>query len=113
MLTRMRLTFAILLLAMLFVALAPGTIIGEFGSGENRHALAFVLLPLVSAFAWPRVPLHWQFAAYAGLGGAIELAQAAINVFHTPQWGDWLVDIAAAAVALGAVWLLRRRLARP
>jgi hypothetical protein len=112
MLTRMRLTFMILLTAMLFVALAPGTIIGAAGSGENRHALAFAVLPAVSALAWPRVPLLWHFAAYAALGGAIELAQAMVSDFHTAQWDDWLVDMAAAAAALGAVALVRRRLAR-
>jgi hypothetical protein len=113
MLTRRRFTFLILLALMLFVALAPGTIIGEFGSGENRHAFAFALLPLVSASAWPRVALKWQFAAYAALGGTIEVAQWGIANFHQPELGDWLVDMMAAAAALGLVWLVRRRLARP
>jgi hypothetical protein len=112
MLTRRRFTFLILLALMLFVALAPGTIIGTFGSGENRHAFAFALLPLVSAAAWPRVALKWQFAAYAVLGGAIEVAQWAISTFHSAQWRDWLVDMAATAGALLAV-ALARRLARP
>lgn len=112
MLTRRRFTFLILLALMLFVALAPGTIIGSFGSGENRHAFAFAVLPLVSAPAWPRLRLSWQFAAYAALGGAIELAQWALANFHQPEWADWLVDMSAAAAALLAV-ALYRRLARP
>jgi hypothetical protein len=112
MLTRSRLLFATLLVLMLFVALAPGEYIGAAGSGENRHFFAFALLPMVSAIAWPRIALGWQFAFYAALGGGIELAQGAMHSFHHAEWGDWLVDMAAAAIALGIVAAWRWRLAR-
>jgi hypothetical protein len=108
MLTRRRLLFFVLITAMLFVALAPGELVAPLGTGDNRHAFAFAVLPLVSAVAWPRIDLRVQFAAYAALGGAIELAQAVIHNFHTPEWDDWLTDIGAAAVALGLVWAVRR-----
>jgi hypothetical protein len=112
MLTRSRLLFLTLTALMLFVALAPGEIIGPAGSGENRHFFAFALLPVVSALAWPRVPLFWQFAFYAALGGAIEVAQGVMNSFHHAEWGDWVVDMAASGLALGLVAVVRWRLAR-
>ena len=113
MLTHSRLLFLVLVTAMLFVALAPGDIVGMFGTGENRHAFAFGVLPLVSAVAWPRLDLRIQLAAYAALGAAIEGAQWLIHDFHTAEWDDWLVDVAATIAALALVWLIRRwRLAR-
>ena len=108
MLTRRRLFFFVLVAAMLFVALAPGEIVEPYGTGDNRHAFAFGVLPLVSAIAWPRLRLRVQLAGYAALGGGIEGAQWLIHNFHTAEWDDWLTDVGAAAVALGLVWAWRR-----
>jgi hypothetical protein len=114
MLTRTRLIFLILIVFTLFMAMAPGTITGLTGSGDDdRHVLAFAVLPVAGAVAWPRLPLWPQFLGYAALGGGIELAQWAMHRWHSAEWSDWFLDMAAAAVALSIVWLARRRLARP
>ncbi|MBO9711503.1 hypothetical protein [Sphingomonas sp.] len=106
--TRSRLTFLFMLVMMLFFAFSPGQLTGEFGTGENRHAFAFAVLPLVSAFAWPRFRLRWQFLIYAALGGSIELVQMLLRTTHVAEWDDWFTDIGAAAIALLVAWGLRR-----
>lgn len=110
--TRSRLFFLFLLLTMIFFALSPGEITDFTGTGDDRHAFAFALLPLVSAIAWPRIPLTIQFLAYSALGGGIEIAQWIRRDWHTAEWDDWFTDMAAAAVALLIVAAVRRYRAR-
>lgn len=103
----LRLFYLVLIVVMLVLALAPGTVLGVWGSGENRHAFAFLVLPIASSVAWPRIGPVRQFLFYSAIGGGIEIAQGLIHVWHSAKWSDWFVDMGAAALALGVVTLVR------
>lgn len=98
--TTIRLFYAALLAAMLYLALTPGPWGQIIESSEERHALAFAILPLLSCLAWPALGVVLQFLFYAALGGAIELAQLAMHAGRNAEWNDWFVDLLVAAGAL-------------
>jgi hypothetical protein len=107
-LTAFRMLYCVLLAAMLYLALTPGPLRDIVPVSEHRHVLAFAVLPIVSSLAWPRLSLRLQFAFYAALGGAIELVQSGMGLGRQGTLQDWLVDCAAAAVALVLVGIWRR-----
>jgi VanZ family protein len=78
---------------------------------DGEHALAFVLIGLAFALAYPRQRL-WAAGVAVVLIGALELLQLLVPGRHA-QFEDFLVDALAAlagfalAVILG--WLLRLR----
>lgn len=107
MLLFLRLFFLLLVAAMAIAAVAPGPILGIQGNGDNAHAYAFLILPIASSVAWPRVRPLWHFLGYVMLGGAVEIVQPLFGTSHIAEWEDWIVDIVAAGGALGVVVLVR------
>ncbi|HTG38215.1 hypothetical protein [Sphingomonas sp.] len=105
----MRILFTVAVLSVTFFALVPGSLGAIIESGEQRHILAFAMLPAISALAWPRISLTLQWLGYTAFGGAIELAQGWMAVGRAAEMDDWLVDMAAATLALACVQLLRSR----
>ncbi|RYY25545.1 MAG: hypothetical protein EOP62_13040 [Sphingomonadales bacterium] len=99
--------FVFALAMVVFLALTPGPLGLVVESGPVRHLLAFAALPVLSALAWPRIRMVWQFAAYALLGAAIEIAQLLMDVGRLAEWDDWANDLVATAVALMLVALVR------
>ncbi len=68
-----------------------------------QHMLAFATLGVLAASGWRDKPLWVLFGALAAFGGFIEIAQAVPALHRDSQWSDWIADMAAAAIAIGAV----------
>lgn len=71
------------------------------------HMLAFLVLAGLAAIAYPRLRLVTVFLGLAVFGGAIEVVQSLPVLGRGPSLLDWFADIAAAAVVLVAVGLMR------
>lgn len=105
----MRILFVVAAAGVTFFALVPGSLGMIIESGEQRHILAFAVLPAISAFAWPRIGPFVQWLGYALFGAAIELVQGWMAVGRAAEMNDWLVDMAAAALSLLAAQMIRAR----
>ena len=94
--------------AILWLALTSRPPGNTIGTDEFRHALAFVTLVLLGAFAWRQLSLWILWFLLVAFGGAIELAQGAMGAGRLASWDDWYVDIAATTGAVLIVALYRR-----
>lgn len=72
------------------------------------HILAFAVLALLAAFAYPRIRLLTILAGLSSFGAMIELVQLIPALNREADWTDWAADTLAAAAVLGCVFLLRR-----
>tara|TARA_R110001592_G_scaffold58295_3_gene176748 strand:- start:66 stop:431 length:366 start_codon:yes stop_codon:yes gene_type:complete len=72
------------------------------------HILAFAVLALLAAFAYPRIRLLAILVGLSLFGIMIELVQLIPALNRTADWTDWAADTLAAAAVLGCVFLLRR-----
>ncbi|WP_131601072.1 hypothetical protein [Sphingomonas sp. 37zxx] len=102
-----RMLFIVLVMAMLYLALTPGPLGSIIADGEQRHVLAFTMLPLIGSVGWPGLSLRLQFVLYAMLGGTIEIAQEWMGLGRAGEWADWSVDCLATAAALLVVGIIR------
>ena len=85
-----------------FFALAPQGLSPDFGASDPvTHGLAFFVLAAIGAIAFPALSLTRLWLCLALLGGAIELMQAIPALNRGPSFAEWLIDMVAAAVALG------------
>lgn len=102
---------AVLALAILVLTLMPVGHIQGAGTWSDKtdHLLAFAALAFPLSLARPRRALL-ILAGAAALGGAIELIQP--HVGRSGEWGDFLADVAGAALGAGAGWLGGRALER-
>lgn len=107
-----RLAFFVTAVVVTLFALLPGPLGQIIESGEERHLLAFAMLPALSSLGWPRVGPVRQWLGYALFGGAIELAQEWMGLGRHAELSDWLLDLAAAAISLALAHAIRR-LIRP
>lgn len=74
------------------------------------HVVAFATLGILAAFGFRGRSVRFLFAALAGFGALIEIVQAIPMLNRDSELADWLADMAAAIVALGATrWLIARR----
>ena len=73
-----------------------------------QHTLAFGVLALLAALAYPDTRLFVILIGLSAFGGVIELLQMLPGIDRQAEWGDWLVDILATALTLGALVLARR-----
>ena len=73
------------------------------------HIVAFLTLSALAATAYPRVGLVRIAVWLSAFGALIEIVQAVPALHRDADVVDWLVDTAAVAVALGVVWLFRRK----
>lgn len=103
-----RTLFAFAVATVVFFALVPGPLGQIIESGEQRHVLAFALLPIISALGWPAIGARMQWLGYAIFGASIEVTQGWMAVGRQAELGDWLVDMAAATISLTIVHLIRR-----
>ncbi len=94
--------FWLLAAAVLFLALVPGSLGQIIPSETERHYLAFLVLPAVAAYAWPRVAMPVMWLVFAAFGGAIELLQSFMGMGRAAEWHDWLNDLVAITVSLAA-----------
>lgn len=90
----------------LFLALVPGPLGMIIESGEQRHFLAFLVLPLLAVTGWPRISAVRHWLCFTAFGGAIELLQWWTALGRKAEWSDWINDMIAAAVAIALGRLL-------
>lgn len=102
--------FWLLAAAVLFFALVPGPLGEIISSDVERHYLAFLVLPALAAYAWPRMPIPALWLAFVLFGGAIELLQMEMALGRAGEWRDWTNDMMATTISLVvAAAILRRR----
>ncbi|MCB2080036.1 MAG: hypothetical protein KDE55_20360 [Novosphingobium sp.] len=94
--------------SILYLALAPGSLSFSLGNDTVDHTLAFIVLPLLAALAWPMVNHLTLWLALAVFGGSLELLQGGMAFGRDAAWTDWAVDLAAAAAMLVALRIMRR-----
>jgi len=89
----------------------PPRLTGDL-SDKVQHILAFAVLALLAALAYPRAP-KWLLAAGLSLfGAAIEAVQAIPALHRDSDWLDWLADTAAVLAVLALVFAVRPLFAR-
>ena len=77
-------------------------------SDKVQHMLAFFVIALLGALAFPRLSLVRLAVALALFGAFIEIVQLVPALNRTGEVLDWVADMVAVAVALGLVALVRR-----
>lgn len=98
--TTLRSLFWLLAAAVLFLALVPGSLGEIIPSDVERHYLAFLVLPIVATYAWPRVPLPAMWLAFVIFGGVIEFLQLEMAIGRAAEWHDWVNDVVATTIGL-------------
>jgi len=85
----------------------PPEVPGE-PNDKVQHIAAFVTLTLLGSFAYPATALVQLLIRLSLFGAAIEVVQAIPALHRDSDIWDWVADTLAIAVALIAVWWLRR-----
>jgi hypothetical protein len=96
-------------LASLYFATTPHTpaiIKGLWDKGE--HMTGFAVLSALAALAWPTVSLLRLTERLALFGAMIELLQSVPSVHRSCDIFDWIADMTATCLVLGAFALVRR-----
>lgn len=75
---------------------------------KEEHGLAFAVLMVLAAIAYPGVRLRYQIAVLAAFGATIELLQAIPALHRDADVRDWIADVLAAAAAAIIVKLIAR-----
>jgi LPXTG-motif cell wall-anchored protein len=80
------------------LALLPAAVpLPTTGWDKSNHALAFAVLGLLGAAAWP-ASAGRVWLALAAYGGAIEIAQTFTET-RMGEWIDWAADLIGLAMA--------------
>lgn len=100
--------FALACIITLLAALLPFArdLPGQLGD-KIQHAIAFVVLTVLAALAFPSVRPAFLILSMAGLGGAIELLQLLPIIHRDAEMADWVTDCAAILVATPIAVLAR------
>lgn len=110
----MRLMFRILLAAALVFTVVmallpqPPSLPIDAAGDKFEHMLAFATLALLTALAFPRMPLYRIGERLSFLGALIEVCQALPIIHRDCDIRDWLADTAAIIVVLAIVHTARR-----
>jgi len=105
----MRPVFWIVLALVLALALMPHPPqfpISRYGD-KAQHALAFAVLAILAVTAWPRLALVRVLIVLSVLGALIEVFQAIPALHRDCDIRDWVADMVALLLALGAIRLFR------
>lgn len=104
----LRLVFLIVATSIYVIAnLAPVDVAIGTASDKLNHIMAFVVLAILAALAFPHVRLPILFALLLVFNAFIELSQAALNVGRQPDVVDWAVGAAATVPVLIGIALFR------
>lgn len=95
-----RTLFWLLAATVLFLALVPGPLGSIIASDVERHYFAFLLLPAIAAYAWPRIPVPMMWLAFVVFGGLIEILQMQMGLGRAGEWRDWMNDMTATTISL-------------
>lgn len=85
----------------------PALPIDAFGD-KFEHMLAFAVMSLLAAIAYPEVPLIRTAERLSFLGALIEVGQSIPSLHRDCDIRDWFADTAAVLAVLGACALVRR-----
>lgn len=97
----------------LFSAFAPASHVENLLPWDKaQHFLAFYVLSVLGAAAFPKRSLIVIGSVLSALGAVIELVQATPLVARDGDFFDWLADTVAIAAALGPVILMHWRARR-
>jgi hypothetical protein len=100
-----RLAFWLLAATVLFFALVPGPLGAIIASDTERHYLAFLVLPALALYAWPRISPLLLWAAFAAFGGLIEILQLEMHLGRSAEMSDWINDLSATTIALSVAFI--------
>lgn len=103
-----RTALLIAIVAISYLALAPGDLGGRGGNVD--HAIAFVTLGFLSRLAFPRWYMIVLLALLALFGGAIEVLQGTMQAGRDMQMVDFKIDVVAALGGLIVGSLVNRML---
>ena len=111
---RKRVVARILMWSAVFTAVAmalspqpPALPIDAYGD-KFEHMLAFAVMALLAAIAYPEVPLTRTAERLSFLGSLIEVGQSIPFLHRDCDIRDWFADTAAVMVVLGLYALVRR-----
>lgn len=107
-----RSAFWLLTAIVLFFALVPGKLGTIIPSDTERHYLAFLVLPALAHYAWPRLSPLLLWLAFAAFGAMIELLQFEMNLGRAAEMHDWINDMSAAAISLAVSFAVLRLVER-
>lgn len=109
-----RLAFWAALAGSFVLAVASFTPVTLETNDKANHAVAFLVLGGLGAFAFPSRPLMVIGLALAAFGGLIEVVQGLPFVHRDRSVWDWFADCAALALILALIGItkLRARLVR-
>jgi hypothetical protein len=109
--TLIRVTFWVALIFTVVCATVPADVApNALRSDSAEHFLAFYVLALLAAAAYPRTDLAWVGTSLSAFGALIEIAQAIPIVHRDASFKDWFVDTAAITAALAPAILIAWRM---
>lgn len=76
--------------------------------GPLQHAVAFVVLTVLSKVSFPQARGTTMFLALAILGGLIEFVQSLPQISREASIEDWLIDCGAVVGSLAVLCMVRR-----
>lgn len=80
-----------------------------FSPGDKAlHFIAFCVLTFLARLGWPRTRAVRVFLGLSMLGAAIEVLQHLLRMGREASLLDWVADIAAIVLMLGAIEVFRR-----
>ena len=98
---------ALFALVMALLPPQPGT---SLLPDKVQHSIAFGVLGVLGAYAYPRIRAAWLIVGLSAFGALIELAQGTSFIHRDCDPLDWLTDtVACAIVVLGVRWWSRVR----
>ena len=93
----------------LFMASWPHAPELKVASGDKiLHMIAFAVLALLGAFAYPTLRLTVLLLGLSAFGSLIELIQLIPGMNRKADWRDLAADILTAAAVLGVIFVVRR-----
>jgi len=95
-------------LAVFVLAVLPSLSIPGNPDDKLLHVIAFGVLAVLAAGAFPRLRLRHLCIYLVGFAAAIELIQMIMQQGREADWNDFMVSVGGASVALFLVFLLRR-----
>ena len=95
-------------LAVLVLAVLPSLSIPGNPDDKLLHIVAFAVLALLAAGAFPRTRLRSLWIWLVGFAAAIEMIQLLMQQGREADWSDLMVGMSAATVVLFLVHLIRR-----
>jgi hypothetical protein len=81
-------------------------------SDKVQHILAFSVLALLAALAYPRSPTVRIGLFLSAFGAVIELVQLIPSLYRDGDWIDWVADTAALSAVLSLAAIARDQVRR-